>query len=141
MSFVVVLVRHCPHRRGGGKSGKTGEGQLNADGSGKWVRWDRGATRFSTLYSSGPARQEVYERVTFDSNTGEKLGVLPRFDTAKNLNDNLPPPVPRDIRSEFFFRATSKVIPSSARTTDTSMAAAAQWRPSLYGRGRGTERC
>ena len=69
--FCCSLGAPLPPSQGGGKSGKTGEWQLNADGSGKWVRWDRGATRFSTLYSSGPARQEVYERVTFDSNTGE----------------------------------------------------------------------
>ena len=102
---------------------------FNADGSGEWTRWDRGAKRFSTLWSTGPARHECYERATFDANTGEWLGTLKRFDTAKNLNEELPPPVPRDIKSVFRFKATSKKPTDSARSVNS--AAAAAWQPSL----------
>ena len=113
----------------GGKPGKAGEWNLNEDGSGTWTRWDRGATRYSTLYSTGPARHECHQRVTFDAATGEQIGVLNNFDTAKEINAELPSPTPRDIRSVFHFRSTSKCIPNTARPANE--VAAAAWRPTL----------
>ena len=113
----------------GGKAGKTGDWVINEDGSGTWTRWDKSATRYSTLYSSGPNRQECHERTTYDAKTGEKLGTLSRFDIAKSVNEPLPPPVPRDIKTVFHFKSTVKHVPQSARVKGS--AAAAAWRPSL----------
>ena len=106
------------------KAGKAGEWAVQEDGSGTWTRWDKGARRFSTLYSSGPARQDCHTRTTYDSNTGELLETLRKFDTAKLVNEPLPPPVPRDIKSVFHFVSSSK-----ARSQGS--VAAAGWRPSL----------
>ena len=117
-----------PPPQGGIKAGKAGEWLVHPDGSGTWTRWDRGATRFSTLFSAGPLRQEVYERVTYDSQTGEEIGRLARFNVAKNINDELPSPRPRDIRSVFHFKASSKATPGVAN----SSVAAAAWRPTLW---------
>ena len=119
-----------PPPQGGTKAGKAGEWTLNQDGSGEWVRWDRAASRFSTLWSTGPARQEVQERLTYDANTGELLETLKRFDVAKNLNEPLPAPVPRDIKTVFRFKSTSKRIPNAPSRPDGSVVAAA-WQPKL----------
>ena len=101
--------------------------QLNGDGSGTWTRRDRGATRYSSLYSSGPARQEVHTRETYDANTGDLIGTTKNFDTAKLLNQELPDPVPRDIKSVFYFNSTAKKVPARGE----GEVAAAAWRPSL----------
>ena len=118
-----------PPPQGGAKAGKAGVWAFNPDGSGEWTRMDKGATRFSTLWSTGPARQEVYERLTYDANTGELLETMKRFDTAKLLNEELPPPVPRDIKSVFRFKSTAKNVQASSR--QVGEVAAAAWRPKL----------
>ena len=128
-TFCSTVGAPLPPPQGGTKAGKAGEWRFNEDGSGTWSRWDRGATRFSTLYSSGPSRQEVHRRETFDASSGELIGVLDKFDVAKNLNDELPSPRPRDIKSVFHFKNTAKVVPNAAR--QGSEAAAVVWRPSL----------
>ena len=120
--------RRC-HPLRGGKAGKTGEWHIKPDGSGTWTRLDRKATRFSTLWSSGPSRQECHTRVTYDSATGEVLGTLKRLESAKDINALLPEPTPRNIRSVFHFHATAKKVPESARAG--SSVAATAWRPTL----------
>ena len=132
--FIEVNGAPLPLPQGGVKAGKAGEWSVNSDGSGTWTRWDRAATRYSSLYSSGPSRQECHTRETFDTNSGEKIGTMNRFDVAKNLNEPLPPPVPRDTRTVFHFNRTSKAIPDSARASGE--VAAVAWRPSLRLRRR-----
>ena len=96
--------------RGGGKRGTW---DLKPDGSGTWTRIDRTATRYRTLYRSGPARSEVVLRETFDANSGEMLGTPMRdYSTAKELNAELPEPTPRHIRTVFHFRHTAARIPA-----------------------------
>ena len=109
-----------PTPQGGAKAG---EWDVNPDGSGTWTRWDNKASRCSTLWKTGPARHEVVERVTYDAKTGEVLHTLPRFDTAKELHTELPPPTPRDIRSVFRFRRTAANIPGTARKAEAAGAA------------------
>ena len=101
-----------PQPQGGHKSGVW---DINLDGSGSWTRHDKAAYRCRTLFKSGPARNEVYERVTIDAKTGEVLHTLPGFDTAKVLDQELPPPCPREIKTVFRFRATKANVPSEAR--------------------------
>ena len=120
-----------PLPQGGVKAGKAGEWVVNGDGSGTWTRRDRGATRFASLYSSGPARYECHTRETYDANTGDLIGTMHNFDTAKLINQELPGPVPRDIKSVFHFKSTAKTIPNPARCEGE--VAAAAWRPSLWG--------
>ena len=96
------------------KAGKAGVWDIRPDGSGTWAREDKAATRFSTLWKTGPARHEVHKRVTYDLDTGQVIGTLLRFDVAKNLNDELPPPVPRNIRSVFHFHSTQARVPDPA---------------------------
>ena len=84
-----------PPPQGGVKAGKAGVWCVQPDGSGTWTRTYRGAKRFSTVYSSGPLRQECRQRLKHDAGTNELLENLQRFDTAKYVNEPLPPPVPR----------------------------------------------
>ena len=115
---------------------KAGEWDIKPDGSGTWTRFDRSAVRCRSLFKTGPARSEVYERVTVDANTGEVLHTLTGYQTAKVLDQELPPPVPRAIKSIFHFRATAAKIPDHARVKGEAAAAAArpwpeymdQWR-------------
>ena len=115
--------------RGGVKAGKAGEWAVLPNGSGTWTRRDRNASRFSTLWSSGPARQECHTRVTYDANIGEVLQTLKGFDVAKDINAKLPEPTPRDIRSVFHLNATTKKVPKVA--CQDSFAAVA-WKPTLF---------
>ena len=50
-----------------------------------------------------------------DAKTGRVLNTLTNFDTAKVLDQELPPPCPRPIRTIFKFRATKATIPEAAR--------------------------
>ena len=94
---------------------KCGVWDIQPDGSGTWTRSDPSATRCRTLCKSGPARHEVHERVTVDAVTGQVLHTLPNFDTAKILDQELPPPCPRAIKSIFRFKATKACIPDAAK--------------------------
>ena len=124
-----------PTSQGGAKAGIW---DINPDGSGTWARVDRRATRFSSLWKTGPARAECYKRVTYDLATGKVIGTLESFDTAKLLNEELPGPVPRDTRTVFHFRATKTAISEDARKGTETVAAArplrgvtSSWRPLL----------
>ena len=97
-----------PSSQGGGKRG---EWNLSPNGSGTWTRYDRSAVRCRTLYRSGPSRHEVHTRETFDADTGELLDTTREFATAKVIDQELPSPKPRALRSVFHFDATNAVVP------------------------------
>ena len=118
---------------------KSGVWHLNMDGSGTWTRSDSNAYRCRTLFKSGPAREEVHERVTVDAKTGEVLDTLQGFQTAKVLDKELPPPVPRAIRTIFHFKATKATVPDSARAdtpTEGAKACAATAGLAMQERGK-----
>ena len=98
---------------------------FDSDGSGTWTRLDPSARRFRTLWQTGPNRHEVTCRTTFDANTGDIIGA-PMFDyaTAKFLNEPLPEPVPRSIRSVFAFDHTEKKVPPECRNVSAPTALA-----------------
>ena len=101
--------RPPPSPEGGGKRGLW---HIRSDGSGTWTRIDASATRFRPLLRAGPLREEVVCRRTFDHGTGEELGAPMRdYATAKLLNEPLPDPVPRPVRTVFHFNSTSVVAP------------------------------
>ena len=129
-SFCAANGAPLPPPQGGAKAGKAGTWVISPDGSGTWERVDRGATRYKTLWKTGPSRHEVHQRVTYDMCTGEVIGTLKGFDTAKDLNGELPPPVPRDIRSVFHFKSTNARIPDTAGNAEVA-AAGVGWKPSL----------
>ena len=72
--------------------------------------------RFRPLLRAGPLREEITCRRTYDNSTGEELG-KPMWDyrTAKFLNEPLPEPVPRSVRTVFHFDSTSVVVPPECR--------------------------
>ena len=100
-----------PQPQGGYKSGVW---DICLDGSGTWTRHDRNAYRCRTLFKTGPARHEVVKRVTVDAKTGEVLNTLPNFGEAKVLDQELPPPCPREIKTIFHFKATKARVPPEA---------------------------
>ena len=101
---------------GGGKSGVW---VLSEDGSGTWTRFDASAVRFRQIYGSGPARQEITSRVTVDANSGETLGVMDDYPTNRKLDDWLPEPSPRAIRTIFSFDSTKARVPPNASSSGT----------------------
>ena len=76
---------------------------------------DPKAVRCRTLFRTGPARHEVHTRQTFDNDTGELLEVTKSFATAKIIDQELPDPRPRSLRTVFHFGATQAVIPHDAQ--------------------------
>ena len=108
LGFVLLEACRSHYLRGGLKAG---EWDIRPDGSGTWTRFDRSAVRCRSLFKTGPARSEVYERITVDTNTGEVLHTLTGYQTAKVLDQELPPLVPRAIKSVFRFRAAAAASP------------------------------
>ena len=90
---------------------------IHADGSGTWTRRDPAAVRCRTLYRSGPARNEVHTRETFDANTNELLNTTTNFAYAKVVDQELPDPKPRAVRTVFHFASTQANVPLDAVRT------------------------
>ena len=111
--------------------GKRGEWSFNADGSGSWTRVDTSASRYRPLRPSGPKREEVICRETWDVRTGEMVGQpMLNYGTATDLSAELPPPVPRHIRTVFYFRqTTAKVPPSLTPPMETAVPACSHRSP------------
>ena len=111
MSLSYAHERACLHPapRGGGKRGVW---SLRADGSGTWTREDPSAIRFRDLFMSGPKACEVLHRETFDGDTGELLDITRNWGFCKLKCADLPPPIPRRLRSVFHFAHTDAQVPS-----------------------------
>ena len=105
-----------PTSQGGGKRGIW---VIKADGSGTWTRLDPKAVRCRTLYRSGPARHEVHLRETFDDATGRLIESTKNFATAKVIDQEIPSPRPRALRTVFHFAQTQQVIPHDAEREST----------------------
>ena len=89
-------------------------------GSGTWTRLDSSATRCRPLWKTGPAQHEVYRRDTFDAESGALLDTLMDYASAKSFDKELPPPVPRSLRTVFHFRRTAANIPADATFTEAT---------------------
>ena len=104
---------HLLARRGGEKRGLW---RIGSNGAGTWTRIDAAAVRFRPLLRAGPLREEIVCRRTFDNYTGEELGEpMTNYATAKLLNEPLPDPVPRPVRTVFYFDRTSVAVPPECR--------------------------
>ena len=100
--------------------GKRGAWALNEDGSGTWTRFDASASRYRDLWLAGPNRNEVTHRVTYCAKTGEKLDETQEYAFCRKRCEELPELVPRPIYTVFYFKATTKPIPSEAMVKDPS---------------------
>ena len=110
------MVARLRPQRGGGKLGRW---TFRSDGSGTWSRIDASAHRFRSLYEAGPLRTEVTRRETFDERTGDMIGA-PMLDyaTSKTINELLPDPVPRSIRTVFHFASTVRDVAPERRNIE-----------------------
>ena len=96
-------------------SGKRGRWVFREDGSGEWTRLDPIATKFRSLLGAGPLRSEVVCRTTYDAKSGDVLETMTDYSSAKFLNEPLPKPVPRSLRTVFAFDRTTKEVPPECR--------------------------
>ena len=99
---------------------KRGIWSVNSDGSGTWTRHDSKATRCRSLQKAGPSRHEVGLRETFDAESNELLHTLTDYANAKCLDQELPSPRPRAVRTVFHFNRTTSTIPPDAVVTGSS---------------------
>ena len=105
--------RPPPSPEGGGKLGRW---TFRRDGSGTWSRVDTNAFRYRSLYEAGPLRSEVTRRETFDEKTGEMLGApMLDYSTSKTISEPLPDPVPRSVRTGFYFDRTVREVAPERR--------------------------
>ena len=87
---------------------------MRPDGSGTWTRLDAAASRYRTLYLSGPSVSEITSRETFCGKSGDLIDVTRDYPGCRDKSAPLPPPVPRSIRTVFHFARTNAVIPPDA---------------------------
>ena len=83
------------------------------------MRASKRAFRYRTLRDCGLKPEEVVSRTTHDLHTGEQIGSVMRdYATSTRKADELPEPVPRDLRTIFAFRSVSShVAPELRRQT------------------------
>ena len=93
---------------------------MNPDGSGSWSRPDAAASRYRTLYLSGPSVDEVTYRETFCGKSGDLIDVTRDYPGCRDKGAPLPPPVPRSVRTVFHFMRTKAVIPPDALQSSAS---------------------
>ena len=98
----------------------TEEAKIKSDGYDTWFRIDSPAPTYVLPPDGGPSWDDVYRRVTIDMGTGKIIADQLRDKLKDGGKGPLPSPVPRKIKTIFYFKASAGDARAVAAASDFS---------------------